>query len=80
MRKVLRCDHKMNECFSANEAAFCERITQVDMKNVDKSSKHFFGYFNTLETHSGNSFHEIHSSSLNDSSRFSKNIEKSEKR
>ena len=25
---------------------------QVDMKNVVKSSKHFFGYFNTLETHS----------------------------
>ena len=25
---------------------------QVDMKNVAKSSKHFFGYFNTLETHS----------------------------
>ena len=25
---------------------------QVDKKNVVKSSKHFFGYFNTLETHS----------------------------
>ena len=25
---------------------------QVDMKNVFKSSKHFFGYFNDLETHS----------------------------
>ena len=25
---------------------------QVDMRNVVKSSKHFFGYFNTLETHS----------------------------
>ena len=25
---------------------------QVDMKNVAKSSNHFFGYFNTLETHS----------------------------
>ena len=25
---------------------------QVDMKNVAKSFKHFFGYFNTLETHS----------------------------
>ena len=25
---------------------------QVDMKIVVKSSKHFFGYFNTLETHS----------------------------
>ena len=25
---------------------------QVDIKNVVKSYKHFFGYFNTLETHS----------------------------
>ena len=25
---------------------------QVDMKNIVKSSKHFFGYFNTLENHS----------------------------
>ena len=25
---------------------------QVDMKNFVKSSKHFFGYFNTLEIHS----------------------------
>ena len=25
---------------------------QVDMKNVVKSSKHFFGYFNILDTHS----------------------------
>ena len=25
---------------------------QVDMKNVVKFSKHFFGYFNTQETHS----------------------------
>ena len=25
---------------------------QVGMKDVVKSSKHFFGYFNTLETHS----------------------------
>ena len=24
---------------------------QVEMKNVVKSSKNFFGYFNTLETH-----------------------------
>ena len=29
-----------------------ENICSVDMKNVVKSSKHFFGYFNTLETHS----------------------------
>ena len=31
---------------------FLESPYQVDMKNVVKSSKHFFGYFNTLETHS----------------------------
>ena len=30
---------------------FLESPHQVDMKNVVKSSKHFFGYFNTLETH-----------------------------
>ena len=31
---------------------FLEFPHQVDMKNVVKFSKHFFGYFNTLETHS----------------------------
>ena len=31
---------------------FLEYPHQVDMKNVVKSSKHIFGYFNTLETHS----------------------------
>ena len=31
---------------------FLESPHQVDMKNVVKSSKHFFGYFNTLETQS----------------------------
>ena len=31
---------------------FLESPHQVDMKNVVKSSKHFYGYFNTLETHS----------------------------
>ena len=30
---------------------FLESPHQVDMKEVVKSSKHFFGYFNTLETH-----------------------------
>ena len=30
---------------------FLESPYQVDMKNVVKSSKHFFGYFNTSETH-----------------------------
>ena len=29
---------------------FLEPLHQVDMKNDIKSSKHFFGYFNTLET------------------------------
>ena len=29
---------------------FLESPHQVDMKNVVKSSKHFFGYFNSLET------------------------------
>ena len=29
---------------------FLESSHQVDKKNVVKSSKHFFGYFNTLET------------------------------
>ena len=31
---------------------FLESPHQVDKKNVVKSSKHFLGYFNTLETHS----------------------------
>ena len=31
---------------------FFESPHQVDMKNIVKSSKHFFGYFNTLKTHS----------------------------
>ena len=31
---------------------FLESPHQVDIKNVVKSSKHIFGYFNTLETHS----------------------------
>ena len=31
---------------------FLESPHQVDMKNVVKPSKHFFGYYNTLETHS----------------------------
>ena len=31
---------------------FLESPHQVDMKNIVKSSKHFFRYFNTLETHS----------------------------
>ena len=31
---------------------FLESPHQVDMKKFVKSSKHFFGYFNTLENHS----------------------------
>ena len=31
---------------------FLDSPHQVDMRNVVKSSKYFFGYFNTLETHS----------------------------
>ena len=33
---------------------FLEFPHQEDMKNIVKSSKHFFGYFNTLGTHSEN--------------------------
>ena len=36
---------------------FLEYPYQVDMKNFVKSSKHFFGYFNTLETHSVHTFY-----------------------
>ena len=36
---------------------FLESPHQVDMKSAVKSSKHFFGYFNTLETHSDNLTH-----------------------
>jgi hypothetical protein len=31
---------------------FLESSHQVDVKNIVKFSKHFFGYFNNLETHS----------------------------
>ena len=31
---------------------FLESPHQVDMKNIVKSSKHFFGHYNTLETQS----------------------------
>ena len=43
---------------------FLESIHQVDMKNVVKSSKHFFGYFNTLETQSDKSNPLTHSCPL----------------
>ena len=35
---------------------FLKSPHQVDMKNVVKPSKHFFGYFNTLETHSAQTY------------------------
>ena len=37
---------------NSNSFIFFESPHQVDMKNVVRSSNHFFGYFNTLETHS----------------------------
>ena len=48
-------------CFAGDSKGHCKNSIsfiflklphQVDMKNVVKSVKHFFGYFNTLETHS----------------------------
>jgi hypothetical protein len=44
---------------------FLESPHQVDMKNVVKAFKHFFGYFNTLETHS-----DCHKDMNNDISRW----------
>ena len=46
--------------FAGSSKSLCEKSIssiyleshQVDMKNVVKSSKHFFGYLNTLKTHS----------------------------
>ena len=35
-------------------AFFLQSTHQVDMKNVVKCSKHFLGYFNTLETQGEN--------------------------
>ena len=40
--------HRENSIFFI----FLESPHQVDLKNVVKSSKHFFGYFSTPETHS----------------------------
>ena len=40
-----------SHCENSISFIFLESPHQVDMKNVVKSSKHFFGYFNTLETH-----------------------------
>ena len=38
---------------------FLESPQQVNMKNFVKSSKHFFGYFNTLETHNSLLFRRL---------------------
>ena len=35
---------------NSNSLIFLESPQQADMKNIVKSSKHFFGHFNTLET------------------------------
>ena len=43
---------------------FLESPHQGDMKNVVKSSKHYFGYFNTLETHSDVAYEVPHIMSL----------------
>ena len=50
----LRCPSLPSKSHSGNSISsiFLESPHQVDMKNVVKSSKQFFGYFNTLETHS----------------------------
>ena len=49
---------------------------QVDMKNVVKSSKHYFGYFNTLEAHSvaSREFFQEPKFQLNDTLSYSANI------
>ena len=40
---------------------FLESPHQVDMKNVVKCYKHFFGYFNALKTHSEVTTYSLHS-------------------
>ena len=42
-----------SQCENSISFIFLESPHQLDMKNVVKPSKHFYGYFNTLETHSG---------------------------
>ena len=41
-----------NHCENSISFMFLESLHQVDLKNIVKSSKHFFRYFSTLETHS----------------------------
>ena len=43
---------KREFCENSISFIFLKSPHQVDMKNVVKSFKHFFGYFNILETHS----------------------------
>ena len=49
-----------SHCENSISSIFLESPHQIDMKNVVKSSKHFFGYCNTLENHS-----ELYSRSVN---------------
>ena len=51
---ILPCLSLPSKSHSENSISsiFLESPHQVDIKNAVKSSKHFFGYFNTLETHS----------------------------
>ena len=42
-----------SHCEKSISFMFLESPHQVDMKNAVKSFKHFFGYFDTLETHNG---------------------------
>ena len=45
-------DSPKSHCENLISFIFLESPHQVDMKKIVRSSKHFFGYFNTLETHS----------------------------
>ena len=48
--------HRENSIFSI----FLESPHQVDMKNIVKCYKHFFGYFNSLKTHGGQHLRKSH--------------------
>ena len=51
--KTDKLDLKKKAIMKKKKFAFFCNPLQVDMKNVLKCSKHFFGYFNTLETQGG---------------------------
>ena len=40
-----------SHCENSISSIFLESPHQVDMKNIVKCYKHFFGYFNALKTH-----------------------------